>query len=112
MKAVDQFAWDAPSGHGLRARSEGRLTGLARATHDAEAAPPAGFEPTTVGLEEPREKLPRLSDAKPVTASRPIYRPLPLSWSNGTEILRYFEGNSACASARNSRVTASTAGRL
>ena len=44
----------------------------------------AGFR---VVLEEPRGQAPVLSDAKPVTASRPICRPLPPSRSNGTGIL-------------------------
>ena len=39
-------------------------------------------------LEEPRGHAPLLSEAKPVTASRPIYRPLPPSESNGAGILR------------------------
>ena len=65
---------------------DGLATAIAKRAERA-AAPPAGFEPATHGLEEPRSDAPPSSRAKPVTASRPNCRPLPPSRNNGTEIL-------------------------
>ena len=84
---------------------------VANTPHFEAVALPVGFEPVTHALEEAHGDAPLSSDLKLVTVLEPFCRPLPPSWSNGTKTPRYFERDSACASARNSRVTASTAGR-
>ena len=46
-----------------------------------------GVSDRRVVLEEPRWHAPRASHPEPVTASRPVDRPLPPSRNNGTELL-------------------------